>query len=120
MFKVIVNELHEKNKNGLFTKLMMESTEHAPKLPQINRNCWELAFKSSNHYDAIKRFIKDKYKTRKNKIPVTQFKKDLFSVFDPKIWNQGSTLEDTLYCFKSNKVLELINKGDNITHLFIN
>lgn len=120
VFKVIVAELHEKNKNGLFTRLLMENCDTPPKLPQINKKCWELAFKSSNHYNAIKKYIKGKYSGRKTRISIKQFKKDFFSVFDPKIWNQGSTLEDVLYCFKSTKVVKLIHKGDNIVAVLIN
>lgn len=119
VFKIIVKELHELNKNGLFVKLMIENPDTEPNVPQINRNCWELALKSSNHYEAIKRFLQDKYKNRKSVLPIKQFKKEFFNVFSSKIWNQGTTLEDVLYCMKSNNIIDLIHKGDNIIAISI-
>jgi len=44
IFKQIVHELYEVNKDAYFNKIMNEHPEIEPVVPEINRMCWEMAF----------------------------------------------------------------------------
>jgi len=111
LLKAIVKELYEKNKDGLYTDIMMQNKyDSPPKLPQINRFSWQIQFNNKYAKQIIK-FIKKNYEL-KTKYTLIEFENIFYKTYKKKKWKNNFI--DVLYALevKPNNLLKLnINKG---------
>ena len=109
IFKQIVKELYAINKDSYINKLMNEHTEIEPKVPEINRMCWELAFTQKYNIQMIN--LMKKHFHDKQKVTIKQFSKMLKtdSTLDFEYWN--TNINDLLYALESKEhvLLEVFN-----------
>lgn len=123
VLRQIVHELYINNKEALFNQLLNENPNEEPKLPDINRQCWELECNAKwmqTLIGIIKQIKKDKNITaKKTKIPVSIFKKYVFNDerMGKKKWE--TDIPDILYMLESYKKIALIYDNYNITHFRI-
>ena len=116
VFKVLSNDLFQKNKNGLYCNLMIKKEyTNPPILPKINRLSWEKTF-NKNYKKEIKDFIILNLNKNK-KYSIKYFKNLFFKTYNIKKWSED--IEDILYFFNSkpNKILNLEIKNSNIIAL---
>jgi hypothetical protein len=100
VFKDIIDELHILNKNHMFIGLLDETPDIKPRLPEINRQCWELAFNTA-HMDILLKYLA-KHTTRNKKYTYAGFKNILFgpdSPFSEERWKHQ--VEDICYALES-------------------
>ena len=124
VLKQIVHELYIANKESLFNQLLNEKPNEEPKLPDLNRQCWELECNAKwmtvliNILNDIKK--ERKITAKKTKIPVSVFQKH---VFDSEKMGGKSKWEtdipDILYTLESYKKVGLVYDNYNITHFKI-
>ena len=108
VYSSLVKELYQLNHSSQLCKMMMNNPEIEPKVPSINRYCWELSFNKEFNKPIID-FIKNTYKTNSTHT-LQQFKTDFFKVFEEYLWRDN--IEDLLYALETNKkVLLKIQKG---------
>jgi hypothetical protein len=113
LLKKVVMLLHKYNYNSEIVKIMDETPSQAPKMPEINRQCWELSYKSKLAND-IKEAVKN--------IPIgrfmylEEFKQLLFRYGKGKVTEKhiGHQIEDILYAMESLKQVELKVSGGKI------
>ena len=109
IFKQIVKELYAINKDSYINKLMNEHTDIEPKVPEINRMCWELAFTQKYNIQMIN--LMKKHFHDKQKVTVKQFSKMLKtdSTLDFEYWN--TNINDLLYALetKEHVLLDIFN-----------
>jgi hypothetical protein len=105
IFKQIVKELYTINKDSYINKLMNEHTEIEPKVPEINRMCWELAFTQNYNIKMInllKTYFYNDQKVSINDIS-KMLKKD--KSLDFTYWNNN--INDLLYALEKNDHVQL-------------
>lgn len=110
VFITLIGELHEINKDSLLVGLMDETPHIAPRLPDVNRQCWELVF----HNEYLNTLLKHINKNATRKIySITDFKELIFgnkSPFSAERW--GHQLGDICYALETkNKVKLAVSKG---------
>ena len=102
VFKTIVHELYDINKNSFINKIMNEHPNVEPVLPQINRMCWELAFTQNFNLKFIN-FLKRNFHNDQT-VSFTEFKNMLKNdkQMDFETWGKNSNdLSDLLYALES-------------------
>ena len=106
IFKQIVKELYTINKDSYINKLMNEHTEIEPKVPEINRMCWELAFTQKYNIQMINLLKKHFYNEQKVSINdiSKMLKKD--KSLDFTYWNNN--INDLLYALERNDHVQLV------------
>ena len=105
VLKVMVNELFEKHKNGLYPTLMMEKKyTEPPILPGVNRFSWQISF-NKNYGNKFISLLK-KHIKKGESISRTAFEKIFYKQFPKKKW--GEDFEDVLYTFEARPYKMLI------------
>ena len=109
IFKQIVKELYDINKDSYINKLMNEHPEVEPKVPEINRMCWELAFIQKYNIQMINLMKKHFY--NEQKVSIEEFSKMLKKdkTLDFSYWNNN--INDLLYALetKEHVLLDVFN-----------
>lgn len=111
IFKQIVKELYDNNKDSYINKLMNEHPEIEPKVPELNRMCWELAFTQKYNIQMIN--LMKKHFNNKQKVSISEFseilKKD--KTIDSEYWINN--INDLLYALETkNHVVLNVVKGN--------
>ena len=111
IFKQIVKELYDNNKDSYINKLMNEHPEIEPKVPELNRMCWELAFTQKYNIQMIN--LMKKHFNNKQKVSIVEFseilKKD--KTIDSEYWINN--INDLLYALETkNHVVLNVVKGN--------
>jgi hypothetical protein len=120
VFKCLVAELYELNKSSTIVKIMDETPEIQPRIPEINKLCWELSF-NQKYYKTVMKQLKiaknaNIHKGYKKVKPLL-FKKMLFNSIDGvksllkrKQWH--AQFEDLCYALENkNKILLELKHG---------
>lgn len=100
VFKQVVAELHEVNKDAFFNKLMNENPDIAPRVPEINRMCWELGF-IQKYNNQIIGFLKRHFRDGQT-VSIEEFKKLLSKDKDIEYGKWKDDLNDMLYALETN------------------
>ena len=105
IFKTIVEELYTVNKDAFINKIMNEHPEIEPKVPEINRMCWELAF-TQKFNGLVLGFLKRNFRNGEE-VAMNEFKKLLKSdgIQEYKTWEKD--LNDLLYALETNNHVSL-------------
>lgn len=122
VFKCIISELHELNKDGIIVSLMDETPEVAPKIPAINRMCYELSF-NQKFFKLVMRQLRNAKLAHINEgrktVSTMRFKKMLFGKIGDKVsllkrgaWQHQ--FDDLCYALESKGKVELIMDKGNI------
>ena len=109
IFKQIVHELYEINKDAYFNKIMNEHPEIEPVVPEINRVCWEMAFTNKFNIKVIN-FMKSKFHNGQV-VSLSEFTK-IFKESNPEDFKYlDKDINDMLYALetKNHVKLELFN-----------
>lgn len=117
VFKCIVNELWELNKDSPIVSLLDETPDIAPNIPSINKDCWEMNFNIKYLNIIMNQLRKSKntiLKSGVKNVDTKTFKKMLFNnnKIDKKKWEHQ--IEDILYALQTKKYVELTIKAGNI------
>ena len=109
IFKQIVHELFEINKNEFINKIMNEHPEIEPVVPEINRMCWEMGFTRKFGIQVIN-FLKSNFHNN-DELTVEQFKKKFKKSGVLEYSNWENDMNDLLYALetKGYVVLETSN-----------
>lgn len=116
----VLNEVNERlfqnNKNGDWSFLMLEkSYKEAPKIPNINRQSWDLAFlvRLNREDNLLNKFNHFMYSLPQNeKISFNKFEKLFFKKFDKKLWKDNS--EDIAYLLETHHCATLTIKDGKV------
>ena len=113
IFVALVTELHELNKDSLLVGLMDETPQVAPRVPDVNRQCWELVF----HREYINTLMKhiNTHATRKI-YTFPAFKELIFgnkSPFSQERW--GHQVDDICYALESKNKVKLTKLNGKVT-----
>ena len=103
VFKQLVHELYESNKDSYFNKIMNENPEIEPNVPEINRMCWEMAFTQKFNLKVIN-FLKTKF-----------YSNQVVSLADfTKIFKESETLEFTNWKNEMNDLLYALETKNHV------
>ena len=98
LLKEVVRQLFEKNKDGLYSKIMLrDKYTEPPKLPQINRFSWQAQF-NSQYGNKISKFVKKTF-PHNQEISLKDFQREFFLHYDKKIWNNN--ILDVIYALEA-------------------
>lgn len=120
VFKCLMDELHELNKDGVIVKLMDETPDVKPRIPEINRLCWELSFNQKAYTKVMKQLLNAKKSgihNGKKTITLNKFKAMLFSNTDlsPRLLKRKDwihQLNDLCYALEAkNKIMLILSNG---------
>jgi len=117
VLKVLVKEIFNKHKNGLYPTLMIEKKyKDPPKLPGINRFAWQISFNKKYGIQFLN-LLKKNLKKGKS-ISIKKFESIFYKEFPKKKWNED--LEDVLYTFESRpyKILSFDKEKGKITKIY--
>ena len=117
MFVTLVAELHTLNKDSLLVGLMDETAQIAPRVPDVNRQCWELVF-HNEYLNTLMKHI-NTHALRKIYTP-TAFKELIFgnkSPFSPERW--GHQVDDICYALESKNKVKLTMSDGKVTKVSI-
>lgn len=117
IFVTLVAELHTLNKDSLLISLMDETAQVAPRVPDINRQCWELVF-HNEYLNTLMKHI-NTHKTRKI-YTLLAFKELIFgnkSPFSPERW--GHQVDDICYALETKNKVTLTIRDGNIKKVTI-
>jgi hypothetical protein len=105
IFKQIVHELYEVNKDAYFNKIMNEHPEIEPVVPQINRMCWELGFSNKFNIKIIN-FMKSNFHSNQV-VSIGEFTK-MLKENDPEDFGYlENDISDLLYALETNNHVQL-------------
>ena len=105
IFKQIVHELYEVNKDAYFNKIMNEHPEIEPVVPEINRMCWELGFANKFNIKVIN-FLKSKFHSNQV-VDIGEFTK-IFKENDPEDFAYlENDMNDLLYALETHNHVSL-------------
>jgi len=120
VFKEIVNELFEKNKNGLWTRLFLDTglkaNKIAPKIGAFNKMTWDIGFilKLRNNKKLYDNFL-TLLTTIPKKITYSKFKEIYNVVFNKKYWD-NDILNIIYFCY-TLKFIELKTEKEQIVSI---
>lgn len=122
VFCQVVDELFEMNKDSFFNQLMNEKPDVKPKIPSINRTCWENECDlkwMEQLMELLKLIKKEKGITSRNtKINKNVFQKYVYEQLGNKeSWKYD--IDNLLYMLESNKKVRLIYDKFTISHFNI-
>ena len=105
VFKTIVAELYVVNKDAFINKIMNEHPEIEPKVPEINRMCWELAF-TQKFNSQVLGFLKRNFRDAQE-VSMFEFKRMLKAdgVLEYAMWEND--LNDLLYALETHNHVSL-------------
>ena len=105
VFKLIVKELYDLNHEHEIIRLMDETAHIEPKLPEINKLCWNLSFNQKYYKKIIKDIKKnrDKLKLNKKNFTLNEFKK----LINRSNYTWKHQMTDLLYALQSKNKVEL-------------
>jgi len=117
IFKQLVHELFEINKDAYFNKIMNENPNIEPVVPEINRMCWEMAFTNKFNIKVIN-FLKNKFNNDQvvSLIKFTKMFKDN-NVLDFKYWK--TEINDLLYALETHNHVKLELSNGKIKNIKI-
>ena len=109
IFKQLVHELHDVNKDAYFNKIMNETPNIEPVVPQINRMCWEMAFTQKFNVKVIN-FLKETFHSEQV-VSINDFTKMFKKSETLEFKNWENDMNDLLYALETNNHvhLELFN-----------
>ena len=113
VYKDLAKEIFELNHNGQISQMMMDNPHIEPKVPAVNRYCWELSF-NKQFSKSVNEFINNQY-SRGRYVTFSQFKKDFFKTFEEYLWRDD--VEDVLYALESNRKIDLKIEGGRIVKI---
>ena len=117
IFKQIVHELYEVNKDAYFNKIMNEHPEIEPVVPSINRMCWELAFANKFNIKIIN-FLKSNFHSNQI-VSLSEFT-NMFKASDPEDFTYlANDISDLLYALEKNDHVQLEIFNGKITNIKI-
>jgi hypothetical protein len=117
IFKQIVHELYEVNKDAYFNKIMNEHPEIEPVVPSINRMCWELAFANKFNIKIIN-FLKSNFHSNQI-VSLSEFT-NIFKASDPEDFTYlANDISDLLYALEKNDHVQLEIFNGKITNIKI-
>ena len=117
IFKQIVHELYEVNKDAYFNKIMNEHPEIEPVVPSINRMCWELAFTNKFNIKIIN-FLKSNFHSNQI-VSLSEFT-NIFKTSDPDDFTYlANDISDLLYALEKNDHVQLELFNGKITNIKI-
>ena len=117
IFKQIVHELYEVNKDAYFNKIMNEHPEIEPVVPSINRMCWELAFTNKFNIKIIN-FLKSNFHSNQI-VSLSEFT-NMFKASDPEDFTYlANDISDLLYALEKNDHVQLEIFNGKITNIKI-
>ena len=119
IFRQIVKELHEINKESYINRLMNKHYDVEPVVPQINRICWEMGF--TQHYNTkFIHFLKRHFHNNQQ-VSVSEFtkllKKDKEIDIDYNQWKND--INDVLYALETHHHVRLDIFNGKIQHVTI-
>ena len=98
LLKEVVRQLFEKNKDGLYSKIMLRDTyEEPPKLPQINRFSWQTQF-NTKYGSKVVKFVKSSFEKNKE-YTLGEFEKIFYSKFEKDTWKNN--ILDVIYALEA-------------------
>lgn len=113
IFIALVAELHAINKDSLLVGLMDETAQIAPRVPDVNRQCWELVF----HNEYLNTLMKHINTHASRKIyTLSAFKELIFgnkSPFSQERW--GHQVDDICYALESKNKVKLTKLNGKVT-----
>ena len=117
IFKQIVHELFEINKDAYFNKIMNEHPNIEPVVPEINRICWEMAFTQKYNIKVIN-FLKEKFHSNQV-VSISEFTKMLkaSNILDFTYWE--NEINDLLYALETHNHVQLELFNGKITNVKI-
>jgi hypothetical protein len=109
VLRTIVHELFMVNKDSFINHIMNEHPEIEPKLPEINRECWELSF-MKNYNIKILNILKRHFYVGEE-MTMNQFIKRLREIPEFEMSRWENDMNDVLYALEKNNhvQLEVIN-----------
>lgn len=118
LLKKVVQQLHKLNSTSNIVKVMDKTAKIAPKLPQINRRCWELSYKTklnTNMKEVLKELPHNKW------LYYPEFKQLLFRHGKGQVTEKriGHQIEDILYAMETLNQVELKLVNGNIKQVKI-
>ena len=117
IFVTLVAELHTLNKDSLLVGLMDETAQIAPRVPDVNRQCWELVF----HNEYLNTLVKHINTHASRKVySLTAFKELIFSnksPFSPERW--GHQVDDICHALESKNKVKLTISDGKVTKVSI-
>uniref|UniRef100_A0A6C0EYN4 Uncharacterized protein n=1 Tax=viral metagenome TaxID=1070528 RepID=A0A6C0EYN4_9ZZZZ len=105
IFKQIVHELFEINKNEFINKIMNEHPEIEPVVPEINRMCWEMGFTRKFGIQVIN-FLKHSFHNNEE-LTVEEFKKKFKESGALEYSNWENEMNDLLYALETKGYVHL-------------
>jgi hypothetical protein len=120
-----VDELHDVNRSSHLVRLLDETPDVKPRVPQINRQCWELSF-NQKYYQDILRVLRDDLVgtgglSKGVWYPVDKVSGSLYGVLNkssPGEWR--GQIDDLLYALQAKRRLELKVRNGKIVKVRIN
>jgi hypothetical protein len=117
IFKQIVHELYEVNKDAYFNKIMNEHPEIEPVVPEINRMCWEMGFANKFNIKVVN-FLKSKFHSNQV-VDIAEFTK-MFKENDQEDFAYlENDINDLLYALETNNHVQLELFNGKITSVKI-
>jgi hypothetical protein len=121
----LVDELHDVNRSSHLVRLLDETPDVKPRVPQINRQCWELSF-NQKYYQDILRVLRDDLVgtgglSKGVWYPVDKVSGSLYGVLNkssPGEWR--GQIDDLLYALQAKRRLELKVRNGKIVKVRIN
>jgi len=110
VYSTMIKELHELNHQSYMCNLLMEDPKKEPKMPSINRYCWELSF-NKKFQKPVTDFLKGAYRKGQS-VSLSQFKRDFFKTFEEYLWRED--VEDLLYALETSHKVSLETEGGKI------
>jgi len=120
VFKEVVDELFEKNKNGLWTRLFLdtksEDNKSSPKIGSFNKITWDMGFilklrNNKNLYDNFLTLLT----TLPKKITYSKFEEIYDVVFNKKYW--GNDILNIIYFCYTLGFVDLETKNGDIINI---
>ena len=118
LLETVVEELWEKNKNGLWSKMLIDDRSKPPTIPTINKNSWSVGFilKMNRNLKLRNNLLRVLYSSPL-KMSLPTFRKNFYKHFKEKQWN--TNIEDVLYFLEDFDIVQLKIKNDKIKKIIL-
>lgn len=114
----IVAELHRVNRDSLINRVMNEQPDIEPKLPEINRQCWEMPF-VKNYQRKLLNIMRRVFYP-KERVTVAEFGKRLEASMGSAEWSKWrGDINDVLYALENYNHVKLTTFDGHITEVVI-
>lgn len=105
IFKQLIHEMFEANKDAFFNKIMNEHPEIEPIVPEINRMCWEMSFTNKFNMKVIN-FLKTSFHSGQV-VSINEFSKLLQESGTLEFANWENDINDLLYALETHNHVQL-------------